>query len=86
MNHPPFIQITDAGVAFLAQRPDAPKPGQHDYTSKPVKVAIHHDLSIELHGEQFSVKTKLTTDEALGLIGMLSYVLREKLYIEGARK
>lgn len=86
MNTPSFIKITDAGVAFLAQRPEAPKPGQHDYTSKPVKTAIHHDLSIELHGEQFSVKTKLTADEALGLIGMLSYVLREHLYVAGAPK
>jgi hypothetical protein len=47
---------------------------------KPVKVSIHHDLSIELHGDNFSVKRVLSVDEALGLIGMLSYVVREQLY------
>lgn len=53
-----------------------PQPSQ----KPPVKVAVHHDLSIELHGENFSVRRALTLDEALGLIGMLSYVLRERVY------
>lgn len=44
------------------------------------KVAVHHDLSIELHGENFSLIRKLTIDEALGLIGLLSFVVREQAY------
>ena len=53
-----------------------PPPAQ----KSPVEIAIHHDLSIELHGDHFSVSRKLTIDEALGLIGMLSYVTREHVY------
>ena len=79
MNQPPFVSITDDGTAFLAQRPEAHQPGKHDYKKKPVRVAIRHDLSIELHGEHFSVNTKLTADDALGIIAMLTYVLREQL-------
>ena len=43
----------------------------------PLKVAIRHDLTIELHNDNFSISRKLTIDEALGLIGMLNYVVRE---------
>lgn len=86
MTQPPFININDAGVAFLAESPKSPPPGKSDYDKKPVKVAVHHDLTIELHGANFSTSTKLTPDEALGLISMLAYVVREKLYVEGLRK
>lgn len=44
------------------------------------KVSVHHDLSIELHGENFSIRRELTIDEALGLVGMLTYVIREQSY------
>lgn len=79
MSKPPFVSITDEGMAFLAQRPDAHQPGKHDYDKKPVRVAVHRDLSLELHGERFSVSAKLTADDALGIIAMLTYVLRERL-------
>lgn len=79
MNQPPFVSINDDGMAFLPQRPQAHQPGQYDYKKKPVRVAIRHDLSIELHGEHFSVSTKLTAGEALGMISMLGYVVREHL-------
>ena len=79
MNKPPFVSITDDGMAFLTQRPEAHQPGKHDYNKKPVRVAVRHDLSLELHGEHFSVSTKLTADDALGIIAMLTYVLREQL-------
>ena len=46
----------------------------------PLKVAIRHDLSIELHSDDFSIVRKLTIDEAMGLIGMLNYVTREHIY------
>lgn len=46
----------------------------------PLKISIRHDLSIELHNDNFSIVRKLTVDEALGLIGMLSYVIREQVY------
>ena len=79
MTTPPFVSISDDGMAFLAQHPDAHQPGKHDYDKKPVRVAVHRDLSLELHGERFSVSTKLTADDALGIISVLTYVLREQL-------
>jgi len=79
MSKPLFVSITDAGTDFLAQRPEAYQPGKHDYNTKPVRVAVRHDLSLELHGEHFSVSAKLSADDALGIIGMLTYVLREQL-------
>lgn len=76
----PFVKITDAGVSFLGQRPGDDQPGKHDYQKKPVRVEVNHDLSIELHGPAFSATTQLTVDEALGIIAMLNYVVREKLH------
>jgi hypothetical protein len=86
MNKPPFVSITDDGAQFLADRPEAHLPGKHDYSKKPVRVAIQHDLSLELHGEHFSVKTKLTPEEALGLISMLGFFVRENLSAGSLRK
>lgn len=86
MSQPPFININDAGVAFLAAPLKAPPPGSSNKTTRPVNVAVHHDLTIELHGAQFSVSTTLSLDQAVALIGMLSYVVREKLYLQEATK
>lgn len=72
----PFVTISDAGIAFFDHRP-ARDPTKHDYSRRPVKVALHHDLTLELHGEHFSASTQLTLDDALGMISMLGYVLRE---------
>ena len=80
MSKPPFVSISDDGMAFLAQRPEAHQPGKHDYNKKPVRVAIHRNMTLELHGEHFSVSTKLTADDALGIINMMAYVLKEKLH------
>lgn len=55
-------------------------PNTSNPQNSPVQVAIRHNLSIELHGDNFSIVKKLTIDEALGLIGMLTYVTREHLY------
>lgn len=78
----PFINIDESGVAILAQRPGKQDPGKHDYRKKPVKVAIHHDLTIELHGEHFTASYQLSPGEALALMSMLSYALREHLEVE----
>lgn len=51
----------------------------------PLKVAIRHDLAIELHNDNFSIVRKLTIDEALGLIGMLNYVTREHVHLNEQR-
>ena len=79
MNQRPFVHITDAGMAFLEKRPDDGHPHQANYEKKPVHFAIRPGLTIELHGEHFKISTKLTPDEALGLVMMLAYQLREQL-------
>ena len=79
MNQRPFVHITDAGMAFLEKRPDDGFPHQTNYEKKPVHFAIGPGLTIELHGEHFNISTKLTPDEALGLVMMLAYHLREQL-------
>lgn len=80
----PFVEITDAGIAMLGARPARCKP--QDYTKRPTKVAVHHDLTIELHGTDFSAHTRLSVGEALGLISMLTYVVREVLEAEHGLK
>jgi hypothetical protein len=78
----PFLNINDQGAAILAQRPGELHPGKHNYRDKPVKVAVHHDLTIELHGDHFSASTKLSPGDALGLITMLSYAMRDHLEVD----
>ncbi len=78
----PFVNINEHGIAFLAQCPAPPKPGQQDYQHKPVQVRMHQDLSIELHGEHFSASVKLSPGEILGLSSMLLYLLRDHLEVE----
>lgn len=80
MTHP-FISISDTGVALLDEAPARPRPTSQK-PPKPVTVAVHHNLTLELHGEGFSTSTKLTPGEALGLISMLSYLLRDQLEVE----
>lgn len=80
----PFIQITDAGAVVATTRPTAPDPGKHDYRRRPVKVALHHNLTLEIHGEHFTTSTKLSVDDAMGLISMLSYAVREHLVVQPA--
>lgn len=66
---------------MICSSSERPLMTNHQHTSqKPVEVAVRHDLSIELYGDGFSVKRKLTIDEALGLMGLLSYVVREHAY------
>lgn len=53
---------------------------QNQSTQQAVKISVHRDLSIELQSECFSIRKKLTIDEALGLIGMLNFVVRDHAY------
>jgi hypothetical protein len=58
----------------------APAAGR-DYSRKPVQVAVRQDLSIEIHGANFSATADLSPGDALGLISMLAYSLRERGFI-----
>lgn len=77
--HQPFIHIADAGVSIAHAQPASYARRKHDYKRRPVNVALHHDLTLEIHGEHFSTSTKLSIDDAMGLISMLSYAVREHL-------
>ena len=77
MQTQPFATINDTGLTFTGSRPVAHDPHKHDYSRRPVKVALHHDLTLEIHGEHFTTSTKLTVDDAMGLIMMLGYIVRE---------
>ena len=55
-------------------------PNTSSPQNSPLQVAVRHDLSIELHNDHLSVSKKLTVDEALGLIGLLNYTVREHIY------
>lgn len=77
--HQPFIHISDAGVNIAHAQPACYARRKHDYMRRPVNVALHHDLTLEIHGEHFSTSTKLSVDDAMGLISMLSYAVREHL-------
>lgn len=79
-----FVQISDAGVTLANARPAAHTRRNHDYSRRPIDVGLHHDLTIELHGEDFSASTKLSVEDAMGLISMLSYAVREQLARQAA--
>lgn len=80
-----FVQISDSGVSLANATPASHIKRNYDYSRRPVAVAVHHDLTIEIHGKDFSTSTKLSPDDALGLITMLSYVVREQLALQAAR-
>ena len=78
------VTINPKGVVSIDRKPAAAAPGQ-DYSKQPVQVALRHDLTLELHGAKFSVGTKLSVDQALGLINLLAYVVREQVALRGAK-
>lgn len=72
-----FFQVVNGQLAPVPP-PRSPRPGAPAcYDAKPVAVSLHHDLSIELHGLNFSVRAKLSPSEALGLMSLLAYQVRE---------
>lgn len=75
----PFIQITDNGASILHQAPPGATPPVPP-SGRAVNVAVRHDLTLELYGHGFSVKTQLTPDAVCGLIGLLNFVLRDHLH------
>lgn len=74
-----FISISDKGVSLLNDEPPRLSGAVKKEPAKPVTVAIHRDMTLELHGKGFSVSTKLSPGDVLGLISMLGYLLRDHL-------
>mgnify|MGYP006913203491 CR=1 FL=1 len=57
--HQPFVEISDSGVNIAHSQPARHVSRKHDYKRRPVNVALHHNLTLEIHGEHFSTSTKL---------------------------
>lgn len=79
-----MITIDPNGVVIIDR--NRPRADGRDYSKQPVQVAVRHDLTLELHGERFSASTRLTAGQALGLMSMLAYLLREELEFNGGVK
>lgn len=80
MNTKPYFKIRPDGTVTV-QAPPNYQPGQGDYSKEPVKVAIQRDpFGLEIHGGNFSCVANLTKIDALGIILMLAYWLRESEY------
>ncbi len=75
----PFIQITDSGASILHQKPPGATPPV-PLGDAAVNVAVYPDLTLELFGHGFTVKTKLSPDAVCGLIGLLNFALRDHLH------
>jgi hypothetical protein len=76
----PYITIKDSVIEFSEHPAEGSDRGARKYQHRPVQVALHRDLTLEVHGEDFSVSTKLSVDDALGLITILGYAVRERLF------
>jgi hypothetical protein len=85
----PHIHINaDGTVAML----DRPHPSSLSFTrhepfdKKPVQIRFSRDLGFTIFGEQFDVAVELGTDEALAMMSMLTFLLRDKLNQAGLIK
>lgn len=74
-----FIKINSEGIQFLNEPPKNHSQGFDEFTK--VISGVTGDLTLVTYGENFVVEHELTNDDALGLIAILGYKLREKLYV-----
>ena len=75
----PFIKITSEGIQFFNEPPkENPK-----FFDDPTEIisGVKKDTTLVLYGKNFVVEHELTTDDALSLIAIIGYQLREKLYV-----
>ena len=84
-NQPFFKTCPDGTVTVLPSPLPNTTTDQRDYTKKPVQISPRRDpLGIEIHGKNFSTVINLTNDDALGIIFMLAYGIREDVYVAPA--
>jgi hypothetical protein len=84
MQTQPFFSAGADGVTVI--NPPAREPGRRpsDYKTRPVQVAVHRDLTLEIHGENFSAKAKLDLNQAMGLAMMALFVCRDHPAVQQA--
>jgi hypothetical protein len=81
MNHPHYTcDATGVTIRHAAPPPEHPRY----YGKQPVQFTMHHDCTLEMHGEHFSAKMQLTNDSALGLASMLLFLVRNDLFSKQA--
>ena len=81
MNSSPYFKISANGTVNVLPAPPPRTGCKFDYSKKPVQVSIRQSpLGLEIHGENFSTSITLDTDDALSVILMLTYGVRELLY------
>lgn len=75
----PYITHTSTGETVFSQTRPA-HLGPADHSRRPVNLAVHHDLDLEIHGKDYSATVRLSHEDALGLILRLCYGMREQLH------
>jgi hypothetical protein len=77
-----FVKISEKGIEFLNEAPPHPKFKSKDRKTE-VGITGHwtKDMVIHILGENFSASHILTIDDALGLVALIGYELRERLYV-----
>lgn len=79
MNSKPYFQISPDGTINVLPKP--PNTAKINYSKKLVQFAVHRNpMGLEIHGENFSTVIDLSTDDALSIIMMLAYEVREAVY------
>jgi hypothetical protein len=70
-----FTKILPTGEVYFTEPQPEPRS---DYSETPIQFAFLRDSkAIEIHGENFSVEVKMTTDQLLDLAQLLIYAARE---------
>ena len=79
MTSKPYFKTRPDGTVTVIPAP--PSAANVDYSKKPIQFAVQRDpLGLEIHSENFSTVIDLTTDDALSIILMLTYAVRETVY------
>ena len=79
-NQPFFKTCPDGTVTILPSAPSTTH--QRDYTKNPVQFSPRSaPLGVEIHGNNFSTVINLSNEDALGIIFMLAYGMREAGYL-----
>ena len=78
MNQKPYFKILPDGTVSVIPTPT--KAAQVDYTKTPVQFSVRRDLTVEIHGENFSATIALDTNGALDIVSMLAFGMRAATY------
>lgn len=86
--HPHIHCNADGTIAYLDRpHPCAMRNSPHEpFDKKPVQIRFTGDLSFTLYGEHFDASVELTQDDAMALMSMLMFGLRNQLWTEGFKK